>query len=532
MKKIVTITLIISNILFATGVFTCSSQIVFATGYSTSSGPYNPGNVVDDATVGTLTWFLPDYAKTEDSNFSRAANMDTYATSHYLKTTNFGFSIPNGSIINGIMVEIKRKKNTYSYAKDSMVNIVKSDGSFGTLNKADTITDWPLLSSYKSYGSSLDLWGETWAPSDINNPNFGVAISIYTSGINNFSGGNIDNIRITVYYSPPDSISVMSDTMSNQTASGYSTHLIKFKTPTVLDVTSSGSSIAVAFPTDFDFTSAVITEITMKDGPTTGLENTETLAASPSATAWGAAFTDGACTAGKKCTLTLTSPTDGVGAHDIVANEYVTIAYASTHAKNATTAGSKNISITISYNSATFSIPIISSGQVTLDATVAPTITFTNDNSALHFGTLSSSAPQYANSTTGSGSDVVGNTFTISTNATSGYTLTYAAAATLTSGTNVIDAATITSSATGTAGTKQFAMDAVYTNASGGGTLTSAYNHATPNWKFNTAGDTLVTTSGPVASDTIAMHYIANISAITPAGVYTNTNTYLVAGNF
>ena len=328
------------------------------------------------------------------------------------------------------------------------------------------------------------------------------------------------------------SLTVMSDTMSNQTASGLSTHLIKFKTPTVLDVTSSGSSIVVAFPTDFDFTGSVITDVTMKDGPTTGLENTETLAASPTATAWGAVFTDGACSASKKCTLTLTSPTDGVGAHDIVANEYVTLAYISTHAKNATTAGSKTVTITTTSDYGALAVPIITSNTVTLDATVAPTITFTNDNSALHFGTLNSSAPQYANSTTGSGSDVVGNTFTISTNATSGYTLTYAAAATLTSGINVIDAATITSSATGTAGTKQFAMDAVYSNPSTGGTLTTAYNHATPNWKFNTAGDTLVTTAGPVASDTLAMHYLANISAVTPAGVYTATTNWIATGNF
>ena len=324
------------------------------------------------------------------------------------------------------------------------------------------------------------------------------------------------------------SLTVMSDTMSNQTASGLSTHLIKFKTPTAFGTT--GITVAIAFPTDFDFTGVTYSDLTMKDGVATGLETTETLGSAAGVSTWGAAFTDGACSAGKKCTLTLTSPTSGT--YNVLANYYVTLAYIATHAKNATTAGSKTVTITTTSDYGALAVPIITSNTVTLDATVAPTITFTNDNSALHFGTLNSSAPQYANSTTGSGSDVVGNTFTISTNATSGYTLTYAAAATLTSGINVIDAATITSSATGTAGTKQFAMDAVYSNPSTGGTLTTAYNHATPNWKFNTAGDTLVTTAGPVASDTLAMHYLANISAVTPAGVYTATTNWIATGNF
>ena len=326
------------------------------------------------------------------------------------------------------------------------------------------------------------------------------------------------------------SLTVMSDTMSNQTASGLSTHLIKFKTPTAFGA--SGITVAIAFPSDFDFTGVTYSDLTMKDGVATGLETTETLGAAAGVSTWGAAFTDGACSAGKKCTLTLTSPTSGT--YNVLANYYVTLAYISTHAKNATTAGSKTVTITTTSDYGALAVPIITSNTVTLDATVAPTITFTNDNSALHFGTLNSSAAQYANSTTGSGSDVVGNTFAISTNATSGYTLTYAAAPTLTSGTNTIAAATITSSATGTPGITggQFAMDAVYTNGSGGGTLTSAYNHATPNWKFNTAGDTLVSTTGPVNADSIAMHYIANISAVTPAGVYTQTNTWIATGNF
>ena len=105
-------------------------------------------------------------------------------------------------------------------------------------------------------------------------------------------------------------LTVLSDTMSNENASGTSTHLSIFRTPTALDTAS--KTIAIAFPSGFDFTSIPITDITMKTGASTPPSTTETLAASPTASAWGAVFTDGACTSGKSCTLTLTTPTDGI----------------------------------------------------------------------------------------------------------------------------------------------------------------------------------------------------------------------------
>ena len=333
------------------------------------------------------------------------------------------------------------------------------------------------------------------------------------------------------------SLTVMSDTMSNQNASGYSTHLVKFRTPTALDKTSNGTTIVIAFPSDFDFTGIVIGEITMTSGASTGLETPEVLAASPDATKWGAVFSNGACGASKKCTLTLTSPDDGQGARDITTNDYVAVAYTATHALNPTSIGSKTISITTTGNAndtGSLAVPIITDDTVTIDATVAPTITFTNDQSSLHFGTLNALAPQYAIPTAGgSASDLIGNTFRISTNATGGYTLTYAAADSLKSGSDIIDAATFTNDADGAYGTEQFAMSAVYNGTIAN--LTTAYRHATlsGNWSFVPAGDILVTNNSPLTtSETVEMHYIANISSTTPAGIYSQVNTWRATGNF
>ena len=326
------------------------------------------------------------------------------------------------------------------------------------------------------------------------------------------------------------SLTTLSDTMSNENASGNSTHLIKFRSPTALDLNSSGSSIIITFPTDFDFTNSVVGDLTMKAGPSTGLENTILLQATPDTTHWGAAFSGT-----NLRVLTLTGFSNGTGSFDIIGNSYITVSYGTaSHAKNATTTGSKTITITTTSDTGSLAVPIITNDQVTIDATVAPTITFTNDQTALHFGTLSTTAAQWAStSTSGSSSDTVGNTFTISTNANSGYNLTYAPANSLTSGSNTIAAAAFTNDVDGTPGTAQFAMSAVYSGTIGN--LTTAYQHATGNgnWKFVATGDTLVANTSPLSSsETVAMHYLANISSFTPAGVYTQTNTWIATGNF
>src|SRR3989344_6058557 len=100
-------------------------------------------------------------------------------------------------------------------------------------------------------------------------------------------------------------LTAKSDTMSSSKISTASSHTIKFTTPT--GAADSTDTIIITFPADLDFTSKVISSVTFTHGATTGLENTETLAATPSATAWGAVFSG---TANR--VFTLTAPTDGV----------------------------------------------------------------------------------------------------------------------------------------------------------------------------------------------------------------------------
>ena len=350
-------------------------------------------------------------------------------------------------------------------------------------------------------------------------------------------------VYTTAYFGLPISasaaaLSAVSDTMSEQNASANSSHTIKFTVAGAINT--SGQKIIIAFPSDFDFTSFVVGDVTFTHGATTGAETNESAAnlqdGAPSATHWGFAVSGT-----QNRTMTLTAPTDGIGAAALAASDKVIITYSSTHAVNATTSGSKTISITTTTNdgstpldTGSIAVPIVGGSaaddSVSISATVDPTITFTNDDAAIGFGTLSSSAARYATAdTTGSGSDSVAHTMTVATNAASGYTLAYTGAS-LTKGGDVIDVATITGDANGTPGSEQFAVAGALT---GSGSMISDYDSASSNWKFVAATpSTLASSTGPVASDSIAMHYLANISGSTPAGTYTTIVTFTATGNF
>ena len=150
--------------------------------------------------MGTATWSNPGNAAAGDSVYA-TANLGPAGQSHYLKATNFGFAIPGGSTITGILVIVTRKESASNGCKDNRVRIVKG-GTIGATDRASA-TEWPTVAAAAEYGGdglggSTDLWGETWTVSDINASNFGVAISAL--GING-AQASIDFISITVFYS-------------------------------------------------------------------------------------------------------------------------------------------------------------------------------------------------------------------------------------------------------------------------------------------------------------------------------------------
>jgi len=183
-----------------------------------SSGPNSGGIFANDSTVGTIDWQNPPYAQTQDDDYASATLTKANPISHYLKVTDFGFAIPSGSTIKGIVVEVDRYASTGiggTRVSDNSIKLVKG-GAIGGDDRSTGLL-WPESDSdtYVSYGNSTDLWGLTWAPADINNANFGVAISAIKDDSNNTRTVYVDHIRIIVYYnSAPTDIALSNSTVA------------------------------------------------------------------------------------------------------------------------------------------------------------------------------------------------------------------------------------------------------------------------------------------------------------------------------
>lgn len=155
-----------------------------------SEGPLSPGTLASDGAHGSNAWSNPSNAASSNDTYASVA---TDGTSEYLKATNFGFAIPAGATINGIVVDIERKA-AMAGVTDDRVRIVKG-GTVQTEDKAAPGT-WPTDDTVATYGDSSSLWGAAWTAGDINDSGFGVVLSVSVTS----DQADVDHITITVHY--------------------------------------------------------------------------------------------------------------------------------------------------------------------------------------------------------------------------------------------------------------------------------------------------------------------------------------------
>ncbi len=331
------------------------------------------------------------------------------------------------------------------------------------------------------------------------------------------------------------SLTSMSDTMSRLKASTASNHTIQFVTPTGVG---SGQTITLTFSSGFTGVSSIaFGDVDLASAASCSGFSDKTLAASPSGATWGVSSSGQV--------VTITSGTGTIAATNCVQIEIGTNATFGTTGTNQISNGAigSNDTVALSVGSGadtgTIAVEVISNDQITVQATVDPTITFTlidatSTDNTIGFGSLLTGSARYATANGtytagGSGSDTSAVTMTIATNASGGYVLSYLGD-TLKSGSDSIAAATFTGDADGTPGTAQFATG--YT-ASGGSTVATAYDNSSNNWSFvaNTT-TTIVSRTTPTSTETIGGHYLANIAGNTPAGAYSTIITYIATGTY
>jgi hypothetical protein len=169
-----------------------------------SEGPNGPTAGADDASVGTQAWTNPGNVTAEDATFATANGLPALPSlSHYLFATGFGFTVPDGSTILGILVEWKRKGSTLGHVLDNSVKIVKGGTVQG--DEKSTSFAWNTSNVFTSFGAADDLWGLAWTAADIRAANFGAAVS---ASLDATQTASVDFCRITVTYTPPASVPV------------------------------------------------------------------------------------------------------------------------------------------------------------------------------------------------------------------------------------------------------------------------------------------------------------------------------------
>ncbi|MBK5285602.1 MAG: hypothetical protein JJE25_09365, partial [Bacteroidia bacterium] len=197
---------------------------------SSSQGNNNGNTFTTVAIAGSSsTWLNTSNVSVADNVYSvNGSNLPATGNyTNYLVVTEFGFSIPAGNNIDGIKVSVTRREDN-SEVKDYRLRLLKSN-IIGTTDRISSVA-WPTTNSTRAYGSSTDLWGDTWTLSDINSTGFGVAIAVQRVVGGAFPvAARIDNIRITVYYSttpaplPVELISFNASANENQVSLNWQT---------------------------------------------------------------------------------------------------------------------------------------------------------------------------------------------------------------------------------------------------------------------------------------------------------------------
>jgi hypothetical protein len=163
--------------------------------------------------IGTgsdVNWGLGSLAAA-DGVASVAEQFDAPFDTYYLRGSGFGFAIPPGARINGIVLLYRqslacddtatRVRHTAGLGKNLAVLAGTLKANF--TNSAPLPLAAPVTYTDSSVGTSTDLWGLAWSAADVNSANFAAAIAFTFPSISMAHGiARVDQLRVTVNYTP------------------------------------------------------------------------------------------------------------------------------------------------------------------------------------------------------------------------------------------------------------------------------------------------------------------------------------------
>jgi hypothetical protein len=167
-----------------------TGDIVGGTAASTTGSP-----------SGDTHWTNPSNALVD--NTSAATCTGSLAVSYWLHITNFGFSIPTGSTINGITVKVRRKCSSTNDWFTQQCRLVNSGSILGvTKNVGGSFNYWPTTAAIETFGGSADLWSWTPVIATINSSTFGIQIYAEDDSPSSETA-SIEVVWMNIDYTPP-----------------------------------------------------------------------------------------------------------------------------------------------------------------------------------------------------------------------------------------------------------------------------------------------------------------------------------------
>ena len=182
-----------TSLLAITGTATYNVYLDFFDQYYTE--PPEPATT-SPATGASATWSNPTNITASDDSYA-SKTIDYYGSSGALNATNFGFEIPTGATIDGIVLGVEGKISSGSFVWTT-VRLLKNGSAVGD-NKT-SMSMFTGVDTTLSTGGDSDLWGTTWTAEDINNTNFGATITLEDED-DTTGTVYVDHITIKVYYS-------------------------------------------------------------------------------------------------------------------------------------------------------------------------------------------------------------------------------------------------------------------------------------------------------------------------------------------
>lgn len=160
-----------------------------------------PG-AVSTLSDGDESWInTSDVLSIDDLRTSCCLEYNEYSDT--LVLSNFGFDIPTGATVNGILVRVEANSDG-EYVQDCVVQLMKAGSAVGSSLPSDET--WGNLKAYNgpfdeviTHGSETAVWGTTWTAAEINATGFGVHLSAMNTSATT-DDAKIDYVEVAVFY--------------------------------------------------------------------------------------------------------------------------------------------------------------------------------------------------------------------------------------------------------------------------------------------------------------------------------------------